>query len=203
MSNEFDLTLALLGHPVQTKDGRKVTDIKIVDENAPHSPHDVNEFLGEEYSQGITGVIHNLTGLHTYPFYHNGSSHLYGGTTEADLVMGENKTTSNNDTDCSGITLLRNPYGETYTYFISMTGGSGSLSHNKISKVVQDNNYEQFIIHFINGMKHQSFHHTGRDYLITDQAINDISALIGSIFCYYTKKPVISVDNYDNCHRTL
>lgn len=89
MSNEFDLTLALLGHPVQTKDGRKVTDIKMVDETAPHSADDVNETDGEEYSQGITGVIHNLSGLHTYPFYHNGGSHLYGGTTEADLVMSE------------------------------------------------------------------------------------------------------------------
>lgn len=87
MSKKFDLNLALNGASVTTKDGRKVTDIKVVNENAPFSAEDVDEFKGEEYIQGLTGVIHNLTGLHTYEFYHNGGAHLYGGNTQADLVM--------------------------------------------------------------------------------------------------------------------
>lgn len=87
MSSKFDLALALAGSPVTTKDGRTVTNIQIVNPDAPRSAQSVDELRGEQYVQGLTAVIHNLSGQHTYPFYHDGGSHLYGGKTEADLVM--------------------------------------------------------------------------------------------------------------------
>ena len=86
MNNIFDLEKALSGAPVQTKDGRKVTDIKVVLASAPRDSSYVDEYEGEEYIQGLTGVIHNTSGLDTYPFYHSGVAHKYGLATEADLT---------------------------------------------------------------------------------------------------------------------
>ncbi|MCY9861398.1 hypothetical protein OTK49_02555 [Vibrio coralliirubri] len=87
MSKKFDLSLALKGSKVLTRDGRLVTDIKVVDEKAPHSASVVDDLGGEPYTQGITVVIHNKCGASVYPYYHDGGSHLYGGKTDADLVM--------------------------------------------------------------------------------------------------------------------
>tara|TARA_Y100000310_G_scaffold227068_1_gene229253 strand:+ start:62 stop:406 length:345 start_codon:yes stop_codon:yes gene_type:complete len=85
--DDFDLESALKGAIVITKDGRKVTDIKIVDANAPFSADCVDEYSTEEYRQGVSAVIHNATGQHEYPFYHNGGAHIYGGDNPADLVI--------------------------------------------------------------------------------------------------------------------
>jgi len=83
---EFDLELALQGNPVKTRDGRKVSDVKVIIEKAAYSASQIDEYNDEEYIQGLTAVIHNPTGQHTHSFYHSGGSHRYGLTTEADLT---------------------------------------------------------------------------------------------------------------------
>lgn len=91
MSTKFNLELALKGHPVSTKDGRKVTDFKIIDDDAPKSAKDVREYVDnanhKKYYQGITAVLHNNNNTGVFPFYHDGGSHLYGSETQCDLVM--------------------------------------------------------------------------------------------------------------------
>ncbi|MGD1524271.1 hypothetical protein [Vibrio owensii] len=87
MKREFNLQLALAGHAVETRDGRKVSGVKETNKDAPYSAESVDEFNGEQYAQGVSAVIHNKCGKSTYPFYHDGGAHLYGGRTEADLVM--------------------------------------------------------------------------------------------------------------------
>lgn len=82
----FDLNAALNGASVQTRDGRTVTDIKIVTHDAPHSAESVDELNGGEYIMGIEAKIHNKHFSDTYPFYHSGGSHKYGIETGADLT---------------------------------------------------------------------------------------------------------------------
>jgi hypothetical protein len=89
MKNSFDLKKALAGHSVFTRDGRKVTNIRVVNQDAPKS---VREVHNEKYIQGIEGTIHNLSGPSVYPFYHDGGSHKYGGSTLSDLIMMSHNT---------------------------------------------------------------------------------------------------------------
>lgn len=83
---KFDLKSALNGAEVRTRDGRKVTEIRVVDITAPYSASNVDEYAGEEYKQGLLADIENKNGKSTYPFYHSGESHKYGLETDADLT---------------------------------------------------------------------------------------------------------------------
>jgi len=83
---EFDLKMALQGYEVQTKDGRKVTNV--VEENPMAYPNaeaaasdDIN------YEQGLTAIVHNVGGEHKHVFYHDGKAHKYGLKTGSDLVI--------------------------------------------------------------------------------------------------------------------
>lgn len=82
---QFDLQLALAGAKVQTRDGRTVTDIKVVRDALPRTKEDVRRMW--VYIQGIRGTIHNFSGYHEYPFYHDGTAHKYLGDDSADLFM--------------------------------------------------------------------------------------------------------------------
>ncbi len=82
----FDLEAALNGSEVRTRDGRKVTDVKIFDDGAPKSADEVDEYNDEVYFKGMSVVIHNVGGLHRHEYYHDGGSHLYGLATDADLT---------------------------------------------------------------------------------------------------------------------
>lgn len=83
----FNLKDALAGKPVKTLDGRVVTDIRVEHTDAPISAKAVDEYEGEMYLMGISGVIHNDRFANRYPFYHNGEAHIYGLPTNSDLVM--------------------------------------------------------------------------------------------------------------------
>ena len=85
--SKFNLAWAMAGRPVVTLDGRSVTDFRIDIPKAPQTFADAKRT--ENYSQGISAIIHNPTGKHRYPFYHDGTAHLYGGTTLSDLMMVE------------------------------------------------------------------------------------------------------------------
>lgn len=82
----FDLRAALQGAEVRTRDGRKVTDVRVVNTTAPYSPSNVDEYSGQQYVQGIRATIHNEHFKDEYAFYHSGESHLYGIETDADLT---------------------------------------------------------------------------------------------------------------------
>lgn len=84
---KFNLAWAMAGRPVVTLDGRSVTDFRIDIPKAPQTFADAKRT--ENYSQGLSAVIHNPTGKHRYPFYFDGTAHLYGGSTLSDLVMAE------------------------------------------------------------------------------------------------------------------
>lgn len=99
-------------------------------------------------------------------------------------------------TDATGTILLENSYHNSYHYYISILGGNGSYSHNTIAKLVAAGNYQEFTIRIISGIKHQAFHHTGNDSVITNQSINDLSLFIATIFTHYTNKPETSIHNY-------
>ncbi|ELP5902508.1 hypothetical protein QTV49_004548 [Vibrio vulnificus] len=82
----FNLELALSGATVVTRDGRLVTDIKIINESAPKSAKEAND-NDLEYEQGIEVTIHNSNFSDRYSYYHNGGSHKYGLDTDADLFL--------------------------------------------------------------------------------------------------------------------
>lgn len=83
----FNLKNALQGEPVVTRDGRTISNIRIVDNTAPKSANDVDEHNGEKYEQGLKADIHNTHHTSSYSFYHDGGSHLYGGENASDLMM--------------------------------------------------------------------------------------------------------------------
>jgi hypothetical protein len=99
-------------------------------------------------------------------------------------------------TDITGTTLLTNSFDISYDYYISLLGGNGSYSHNTIAKLVASGNYQEFTIRIISGIKHQALSHIRSDSVITNQAINDISLFIATIFTHYTNKPKTSIQNY-------
>ena len=82
----FDLDLALSGSPVVTRDGRSVTDIRIINESAPKSAKEAND-NDLEYEKRIEVTIHNPDFSGRYSYYHNGGYHKYGLETEADLFL--------------------------------------------------------------------------------------------------------------------
>ena len=81
---KFDLEAALAGAEVQTRDGRKVTGIRVVSEDSKtmyaHEPEPV---------QGLRATIHNKQGPCEHHFYLDGGAAKYLGETLADLVMKE------------------------------------------------------------------------------------------------------------------
>jgi len=79
---KFNLSDALNGAPVQTRDGRKVSNVKKVCEDVIF-----DDGVDSTYQQGLVAGIHNDHGLCTYPFYTNGGSHKYLGENAADLFM--------------------------------------------------------------------------------------------------------------------
>ena len=78
----FNLTAALNGYPVQTRDGRKVTNIKVVSEDIIF-----DNGVDSNYQQALIGDIMNNCGACTYPFYSDGVAHKYLLETGADLFM--------------------------------------------------------------------------------------------------------------------
>jgi len=78
----FNLEDALNGAEVQTRDGRKVTGIKVVSDDCKsmyaHEPKPI---------QGLMASIHNDLGIMEFPFYKDGGAHLYLGENSADLFM--------------------------------------------------------------------------------------------------------------------
>jgi hypothetical protein len=89
--NQFDLTKALNGIPVTTKDGRKVSNIRVVNTYTPRSAAEASsldyDVEHNAFQQGLIATIHNTCGESDYPYYHDGGAHLYGGNTSADLQM--------------------------------------------------------------------------------------------------------------------
>lgn len=84
----FCLATALAGGcTVITRDGRIVDTITEVNPNADFSAQDGARKNPESYVQGITARIHNQTGLHVHPYYHDGGAHRYGGENDADLFL--------------------------------------------------------------------------------------------------------------------
>ncbi len=81
---EFNLEAALKGTKVQTRDGRKVTSIKVISKDSKtmytHEPEPV---------QGLMATIHNPCGPCKYHFYRDGGAAKYLGENPADLVMVE------------------------------------------------------------------------------------------------------------------
>ena len=78
----FDLQSALNGAKVRTRDGRTVTNVKVICDDVIF-----DDGVQSEYTQGLTAEIHNACGVCTYPFYHNGGAHKYLGQNDADLFM--------------------------------------------------------------------------------------------------------------------
>lgn len=89
--NLFDLTKALKGEPVTTKDGRKVSNIRVVNKSAPKSAKEASsldyDVEYDAFEQGLMATIHNTCGDSDYHYYHDGGAHRYGGKTNADLQM--------------------------------------------------------------------------------------------------------------------
>jgi hypothetical protein len=78
----FNLILALAGHAVCTKDGRTVTNVKVVCDDFIE-----DDGVNSTYRQGLRADIHNDTFIDTYLFYHTGIASKYLGTCDADLYM--------------------------------------------------------------------------------------------------------------------
>jgi hypothetical protein len=78
----FNLEAALYGYEVRTRDGRKVTNVRIASKDNKsmydHEPKPI---------QGIRATLHNSVKAEEYSFYHDGGAHLYLGETGADLFM--------------------------------------------------------------------------------------------------------------------
>ena len=72
----FNLKYALNGSPVQTRDGRKVSKVRVVCAN-----------IKAKYQQGLMAEIHNKCGLCDYTFYSDGGSHAHFVESGADLMM--------------------------------------------------------------------------------------------------------------------
>jgi hypothetical protein len=79
---EFNLSKALEGCSVQTRDGRVVSNIKVVSEDVIY-----DDGVNSKYQQALVGDIHNTGGIHTHHFYSNGTAHKYLMETGADLFM--------------------------------------------------------------------------------------------------------------------
>ena len=78
----FNLKDALNGSPVKTRDGRKISNVRVVGVDA------INNLASEpEPTQALMAEIHNDCGLCDYPFYSDGIAHKYRGLTGADLMM--------------------------------------------------------------------------------------------------------------------
>jgi hypothetical protein len=88
---EFNIDMALNGIPVETRDGRKVSNIFIFSDNSPKSQIEAlsKEYNGDDnpYNQGIRATVHNHNFSDQYSFYHDGSAHMYSGINDSDLVM--------------------------------------------------------------------------------------------------------------------
>lgn len=87
----FDLKKSICGAVVMTRDGRKVTDIHVIDSMAPFN---IRAAVGddENYTQGLEATIHNLdakgnVSKDVFTFYHDGGAHIYGGENGADLML--------------------------------------------------------------------------------------------------------------------
>ena len=73
---DFNLEAAINGGSVVTRDGRKVTNVRVSSSS--------NDYLNH---QGLRAEIHNTGGVHEHKFYHDGGSHKYFGNSDADLFM--------------------------------------------------------------------------------------------------------------------
>jgi hypothetical protein len=87
----FELTKALKGESVTTKDGRKVSNIRVARTCTPKSAAEANSIdyhvVHNAFQQGLIATVHNTCGKSDYPYYHDGGAHRYGGITDADLHM--------------------------------------------------------------------------------------------------------------------
>lgn len=88
---KFDLKQALFGAEVRTRDGRHVTNVKVIDSMSPFSIRDAVDD-DENYKQGLEATIHNVNGSgniseDVFNFYHDGGAHIYGGENGADLMI--------------------------------------------------------------------------------------------------------------------
>lgn len=70
------------GKPVCTRDGRTVTNVKVVCDDLIE-----DDGVSSTYRQGLTADIHNDSFIGNYPFYHNGLASKYLGCSGADLFM--------------------------------------------------------------------------------------------------------------------
>jgi hypothetical protein len=88
----FNLEQALIGASVTTKDGRKVSNARVVNNSCPKSSREAADLDykvgGNAYQQGIVVTIENDEGGSDFPYYHSGEAHLYGLAVDADLRMG-------------------------------------------------------------------------------------------------------------------
>ena len=82
----FNLTAALNGADVITRDGRKVTNIKVIGKDIVF-----DNGVKSNYQQALIGDIRNDCGACTYPFYSDGVAHKYLLETGADLFMRDSK----------------------------------------------------------------------------------------------------------------
>lgn len=89
--SDFNLEQALKGTPVTTKDGRKISNIRVVNDSAPKSSREATDLDYKSnknaYQQGIVVTLHNDSGESDFPYYHSGEAHRYGLATNADLQM--------------------------------------------------------------------------------------------------------------------
>lgn len=89
--SDFNLKQALKGTPVTTKDGRNVSNIRVINDSTPKSSREAADLDYKSdknaYQQGIIVTLHNDNGESDFPYYHSGEAHRYGLATDADLQM--------------------------------------------------------------------------------------------------------------------
>lgn len=85
----FDLNLAISGIKVETKDGRKVTDIKII--NSKGAKTKTEAFKNNNFIQAVSGIVHsNINDQASESicyFYNDGTNDKYCESSNTDLVM--------------------------------------------------------------------------------------------------------------------
>lgn len=86
-AKDFDLSRALSGEDVITKDGRIVVSIKEINPDAPFSAQE-GAHLGGKYIQGLEAMIREPDGSSSRKlFYHDGGSNKLGEESDDDLKM--------------------------------------------------------------------------------------------------------------------
>lgn len=79
---KFNLKDAIVGKAICTRDGRTVTNVKVVCDDLIE-----DDGISSTYRQGLTADVHNTDCVGTYPFYHDGLASKYLGECGADLFM--------------------------------------------------------------------------------------------------------------------